>query len=363
MNAGETVRFKINTHSNNYRIRIYRMGWYGGLGARRVAEIMPSVPLPQNQPNPIVDAATGLVDCGNWAVSASWAVPANAVSGVYTANIQRLDHPGENRILFVVRNDGRAADVLLQTSDTTMHAYNRWGGASLYWAENGGRAHKVSYNRPFQINGNGNAFWDAEYPLVRWLERNGYDVSYTTDVDSDRRGGELLNKKVFISSGHDEYWSAAQRANVEAARDAGVNLVFMAGNEVFWKVRWENSVDGTNTPRRTLVCYKETLEGAKLDPTPRVDRHLARRPLQPAVRRRPARAAAHRADLRRHQRRVRARPHDQGPVAVQGAAVLAPHRRGVAARRVDHLAHPGHARLRVGRRPRRRSQARRACSS
>jgi N,N-dimethylformamidase beta subunit-like, C-terminal len=126
VNAGQTISFKVKTTSNNWRVRIYRMGWYGGLGARKVADIAPSVPLPQSQPNPIVNTAVGLVDCGNWAVSASWAVPANAVSGVYTANFDRLDQPGvSNWTLFVVRNDGRAADIMLQTSDTTMHAYNR----------------------------------------------------------------------------------------------------------------------------------------------------------------------------------------------------------------------------------------------
>ena len=66
------------------------------------------------------------------------------------------------------------------------------------------------------------------------------------------------NHKVFMSTGHDEYWSGPQRANVEAARDAGVNLAFFSGNEMFWKTRWEPSIDGTNTSYRTLVCYKET---------------------------------------------------------------------------------------------------------
>ena len=197
-------------------------------------------------------------------------MPANAVSGVYFANLDRLDQPGvSNRIFFVVRNDGRAADIMLQTSDTTMHAYNRYGGNSLYYSEHGlGRAYKVSYNRPFRIDGNGNAFWDAEYPLVRWLERNGYDVTYCTGVDTHRLPGQLANKKLFVSSGHDEYWSAEQRATVESARDSGVNLAFMSGNEVFWKVRWENSIDPSATPMRTMVCYKETLAGAKIDPSP-----------------------------------------------------------------------------------------------
>ena len=72
--------------------------------------------------------------------------------------------------------------------------------------------------------------------------------------------------KVFVSSGHDEYWSAGQRASVEAARNAGVNLAFFSGNEVYWKTRYEPSIDGSNTPYRTLVSYKETLAGAKIDP-------------------------------------------------------------------------------------------------
>ena len=67
--------------------------------------------------------------------------------------------------------------------------------------------------------------------------------------------------------GHDEYWSAGQRANVEAARDAGVHLAFFSGNEMFWKTRWENSIDGSATAYRTLVSYKETHANAKIDPT------------------------------------------------------------------------------------------------
>ena len=104
--------------------------------------------------------------------------------------------------------------------------------------------------------------------MVRWLEANGYNVSYTTGVDSDRSGAEILEHKVFLSVGHDEYWSAGQRAAVEAARAAGVNLAFFSGNEVFWKTRWENSIDGSGTARRTLVCYKETHANAKIDPSP-----------------------------------------------------------------------------------------------
>src|SRR5262249_32600500 len=85
-----------------------------------------------------------------------------------------------------------------------------------------------------------------------------------------RSGGAILSHKIFLSVGHDEYWSSEMRNNVTSARDAGVNLAFWSGNESFWKTRWENSTDGSNTPWRTLVSYKETHAGAKIDPMPTV---------------------------------------------------------------------------------------------
>jgi len=115
-----------------------------------------------------------------------------------------------------------------------------------------------------------NLVFNAEYPMVRWLEANGFDVSYFTGVDIARRGDEILEHKIFLWVGHDEYWSAHQRANVEAARDAGVHLAFFSGNEVFWKIRWEDSTDGSHSPYRTMVCYKDTHANAKIDPLPEV---------------------------------------------------------------------------------------------
>jgi uncharacterized protein YjdB len=269
VNRGGTIQFKIDTDATAYQLDIYRLGYYGGAGARFIATVFPSASLPQNQPAPITDAATGLVDCGNWAVSASWTVPAGATSGVYFANVTRADTGGSSHIAFVVRDDTSTADVAFQTSDTTWQAYNTYGGNSLYVGSPAGRAYKVSYNRPFITRDGGTAndwLFHSEYPMIRWLESNGYDVTYTTGMDSDRRGSLLKNHKVFLSVGHDEYWSGAQRANVEAARAAGVSLAFFSGNECFWKTRWENSIDGSGTPYRTLVCFKETHAGAPLDP-------------------------------------------------------------------------------------------------
>jgi len=295
VNRGQTVNFKISTDSNNYRIDIYRMGYYGGLGGRKVASSVPApgistvsiLSMPSVQPSPSTDPTIGLVDAGNWSISASWAMPATAVSGVYIAHLVRQDATsGANHSPFIVRDDGVQHDIVFQTSDTTWHAYNGWGGYSLYGggatASSNGRAYKVSYNRPIATRdgvgtyaGPQDFLFGVEIAAIHWLEANGYDVCYIAGVDTDRldttgKGLQLLNYKVFLSVGHDEYWSGNQRANVEAARAAGVNLAFWSGNEVFWKTRYEPSTvttDGISpTANRTLVCYKETWDNKVLDP-------------------------------------------------------------------------------------------------
>ena len=273
VDQGGTISFKVDTSASDYRLDIYRMGYYGGAGARRVTTIRPLGAGSQIQPACLTQSATGLVDCGNWSVSAVWAVPADAVSGIYFARLVREDGTaGASHVVFVVRDDDGRSDLLLQTSDTTWQAYNQYGGNSLYTGAPAGRAYKVSYNRPFTTRDYAPEDWvfNAEYPMVRWLERNGFNVSYTTGADADRLGAELLEHRAFLSVGHDEYWSGTQRANVEAARAAGVNLAFFSGNEVFWKTRWESSIDGTTTSHRTLVSYKETHANAKIDPLPGV---------------------------------------------------------------------------------------------
>ena len=127
--------------------------------------------------------------------------------------------------------------------------------------------------------------------MIRFLEANGYNVKYWSGVDTDRFGANAVmgltsakKPKIFLSIGHDEYWSGAQRTNVENARNAGVNLSFMSGNEVYWKTRWESSITGAMAGHRTLVSYKETLAGRKDRSVNRTsDRHLARHALRPAT--------------------------------------------------------------------------------
>ncbi len=255
---GGTISFKV-TSPASYKVNIYRLGWYGGDGAR----LMPTSPTATfpaiTQPDCERQASTGETDCGNWSVTASWTVPSTAVSGVYLADLEQTDNKGFMPYPFVVTNPSSHSDVVVQTSDETWQAYNMYGGADLYQGDGptpDGRAYAVSYNRPLNVSG-ANGIFGSEYPMLQWLERNGYDVSYLSGVDVSTQGSLLLNHKVYMSSGHDEYWNQAQYDAVKTARDAGVNLAFFTGNDVFWRTHLDPSfVDsGAN---RTVTTYKMT---------------------------------------------------------------------------------------------------------
>ncbi len=100
--------------------------------------------------------------------------------------------------------------------------------------------------------------------MLLWMERQGYNVAYSTDVDTDRSPALLRQHRAFLSVGHDEYWSKAMRANVEAALSAGVNLGFFGGNDIYWNFRFGDSSLGAD---RVMICYKE----ASRDPLYNID--------------------------------------------------------------------------------------------
>jgi methionine-rich copper-binding protein CopC len=283
VNVGNPINFRIKSPASSYKIDIYRMGYYDGNGARLVTSLTPNISVSQNQPACSTNTVTGLVDCGNWGVSATWNVPMSVVSGVFFARIYRTDGTtGANQIPFVVTNNASHSKIVFMASDETWQAYNDWGGYNLYhgnatgspWCcdwQNPGRAVQVSYNRPFATRADTpfgqDFFFYAEFPMIQFLEKNGYDVSYVSQIDVAQSGAATMleQHKVFVNAGHSEYWDAADRANVTAARNAGVNLAFFTGNTMWWKTRWASSQYGSEN-FRTLVSYKESLDSAQTDP-------------------------------------------------------------------------------------------------
>jgi methionine-rich copper-binding protein CopC len=283
VNAGGTINFKVKTSATLFTIDIYRIGYYGGAGARKITSVTPNILASQNQPACNTNTVTGLVDCGNWSVSASWAIPSTAVSGVYFAKLTRTDGTsGANQIPFVVTNNSSHSDIAFMTSDETWQAYNDYGGYSVYtgnatgtpWccsAQNPGRAVQVSYNRPFLDREDTpfgqDYFFYAEFPMIQFLEKNGYDVSYVSQIDVAQSSAPTMleQHKMLMNVGHSEYFDAQDRANITTARNAGVSLSFFTGNTMWWKTRWANS-QYNNEPYRTLITYKETLDSTQSDP-------------------------------------------------------------------------------------------------
>jgi N,N-dimethylformamidase beta subunit-like protein/Big-like domain-containing protein len=264
---GGSVDLKVAS-GGPYRIEVYRSGWYGGAGARLIS-VVEGLP-PSDQPACARDFATGLVDCADWSTSTVLTTSAAWPSGVYLLRLVREDTGADGHVLLVVRDDAAQSDVLLGLPVTTYQAYNAWGGRSLYTYSSDGdptvsgtaRAVKVSFDRPYlqPISGEGNWYVTVDQPIVGWLERSGYDVTYAASDDLERDPAAVLRHQAFVSPAHDEYWSAGMRSAVTAARDAGVGLFFMGANEVYWKVRFEPG-PLTGAPSRTLVAYKSTESG------------------------------------------------------------------------------------------------------
>jgi hypothetical protein len=251
---GETLHLHVSTSpAARYRIEVYRVGWYGGAGGRLVGCVPGCATDEQgtarSHPSPDANGET----VAGWPVTDEFPIPGDAVSGYYVANLLLTSGASSGKassVFFVVRAPAmRRSMILVQVPVNTWNAYNNWGGKSLYNVNstNGVPANRVSFDRPIAAGGQWPVVW--EVPLVRFLEREGYDVSYQTDIDTHLNPASLLDHRVVMTSGHDEYWTKEMRDGFDAARDKGTNLAFMGANNGYWQVRYE---DGT----RTMVGYK-----------------------------------------------------------------------------------------------------------
>lgn len=195
-----------------------------------------------------------------------------------------------NHAFFVVRPTVgcSTASMLLALSTNTWNAYNDFGGPNLY---TGGT--QVSYQRPMapgylykppglgrrvtttappdpqmaahvgylQLNHlsgyAGSAGWpDWELPFIQWCEREGFAVDVITNADLEDHPELLADGAypLYLSVGHDEYWSGPMRDTVEAHIARGGHAVFFSGNTSFWQVRHEDRTP--EGPAATMNGYK-----------------------------------------------------------------------------------------------------------
>lgn len=262
--AGDRLQIFVSTNpARQFRLEIFRMGYYGGRGARLMKTLGPIDSFTQETPQP---GEKNLHEC-RWEPSVRLEIPKEWLSGVYLGRLTTIPQGSEpywqSYVVFIVRDD-RPAEILFQCSDNTWQAYNTWpNNYSIYTHPKGvqGPWADVSFDRPYgreaqhqgvvndPLTVGSGEFLPFEFPLAYWLEQEGYDVAYCSNSDllQPDRG---LKCKAFISVGHDEYWDLRQFRSVEKLRDAGVNLLFLSGNSICWVTPFRESSSGA--PNRII---------------------------------------------------------------------------------------------------------------
>ena len=275
---GEKLTFFVSTEigGTSYFVDIYRLGWYGGDGGRLMISQSGLIGQAQGYYDPNahilvncnschVDRRLGLVEA-NWQPSYSLTIPAGWTTGIYLAKF--TDANGwQTYAPFDVRGHAQATYMVV-TSDNTYQAYNNWGGYSLYEADtiqqtgestsypstSLPRGVEVSFDRPYAAGEGSGQVLSYEIDAIRWLERQGYDLSYASSVDLHENPAQLLQHRAYLSIGHDEYWSKEMRDGVENARNHGVGLAFLGADPMYWQIRYQP--DSAGVQNRTIVCYK-----------------------------------------------------------------------------------------------------------
>lgn len=294
INKGQSIKLFYSVNEPNLpkdaivSLEVFRTGWYQGIGGRKLLGPVNVPPIAQEMPSFQKD---GLLVC-KWKDPFILNTDKSWTTGVYLVKMTLKPSQVQSYAIFVLRDDDRKekADIMLQLPFNTYQAYNIWGGKNIYRCNLDTRceqAKKASFDRPYAAPENKagafgtgageylsnvqpfetypiktTASWN--YNMVRWMEKNGLDVTYIANADVHSRLPRLTKPKVFMTQGHDEYWSWAMRDHVMTWRDEGVHLAFLGSNTAYWQIRYEDNsddkssleADSSDSESRTMVCYR-----------------------------------------------------------------------------------------------------------
>ncbi len=219
--------------------------------------------------------ATASADGCGWPATLTIPVADAWRSGYYSVSLTSGEEGAD--AFFVVRSQRDTSPILLVLSTATYNAYNDWGGPSLY---TGGT--RVSFERPLARGflskpepavrkaqavpdrealgyfawaeekglspwSGGSGWWTWERPFVAWAEREGMAIDVAVSQDLHEHPEVLEGHRLFLSVGHDEYWSWGMRDAVEGFLAGGGNAAFFSGNTCWWQVRFEHDA---------MTCFK-----------------------------------------------------------------------------------------------------------
>jgi hypothetical protein len=272
---GESIDFKVSMDPpGKFLIDIYRMGYYGGTDGRHMTTLGPFDCKTQAVPLMTIER---LREC-NWETATTFTIPTDWPGGVYLGKLTCNEEFGKQSYVIFVVKEKRRSDVLCHVSDITWQAYNKWpardslyddGGPSVWYTGPGVR---VSFDRPYAkycqlleapLSAGSGEFLLWEHPMVYWLEQQGYDVTYCSNLDLHFDPEILSRSKVFISMGHDEYWSRKMFEEAIRARDNGLSFAFFSGNSISGEIQFFDSflgVPGRVFSKTANVSFRDEVQ-------------------------------------------------------------------------------------------------------
>jgi hypothetical protein len=249
---GQPITLYASTTAPSFVVRAFRIGYYGGDNARLVWTSPTTTG--RQQAASTLTSGTNTVSC-SWEPSLT--IPTHDwPEGSYLLRMDSETGP-QRYVPVTVRSAATAGKTVIKNSTATWQAYNTFGGYDLYngpggTADYNNRSLAVSLDRPFDSNGAYYFTWH-EQKFISLAEKLGMPLAYTTSMDIASDPQLLKGASALFCLGHDEYWSPPERANVTAARDAGVNVAFMGANTMFRRTRLDSTSLG---PNRLVICYK-----------------------------------------------------------------------------------------------------------
>ena len=266
---GETLPLHVSTDAATFDVEVAREGadrdvvWRAG-------------PIEGSAFETPADAAAN--GCG-WPPALEIPIGEDWRSGYYSVTLTAGEQRADAFLVVRPAPGGPRAPMILVLSTATWNAYNDWGGPSLYTGST-----QVSFERPLArgflekpsparrkmqpepdreglwyfrwaeplglsvwSGGSGWATWERDF--VRWAESNGYELDVAISEDLEQHPEVLDGHRLYLSVGHDEYWSRGMRESVDAFTDAGGNAAILSGNTCFWQVRFDDA-------HRAMTCFK-----------------------------------------------------------------------------------------------------------
>jgi hypothetical protein len=238
--CGDTVSLRVNDLDlATLSMTAYRLGYYGGTGARAVWQTTKGPWLLGGaQPSAQIvvkdtDGSTiNMVTAKNWSRSFSFVVDGSWTPGTYLIAIRTSNGQGRY-VPIVVRDDQGLHDQRVIINSAEWQAYNPYGGMDAYTST---QSRRISFDRPYLNHSGAGNLLPFEYGYVYWGEKQSMDLSYVMDTDVFANPGQLDNQPMVSLIGHPEYWTVAAAQHLAQARANGTNILSLTGNALYWRI-------------------------------------------------------------------------------------------------------------------------------